>query len=500
MTAAIDIVNAAEDADFKNFYWYRLPLAGAMFLYYVLLFICPFVPFLYRIVYLVLLLNTINMVSLVLRVSTAARGVMSIALDEGKSDEESAFGGSSSMNRKHIFIIPNYNESLDTLRRTINGLASHPGAKKHYIIALAMEAKEAGYLEKVNVLSSEFHEQFYMIVHTVHTLIPGEMPGKGTNVNAAARQISDLPWVTNTMMLTVLDADAIVHSRYLSELDSIANNDDIFAAPVMFEQNCATTPMVVAVTDFMWAAMSMQSASAWTGIGFPISTYSLSLALARRVGFWDTNPDAIGEDMHMAIKVFVKTGGASRIRPIYVPMNMAHVEGNTLLATCWARVLQAERHMRGMADTAYILKHFGNMLKAGKYSLRATFKTVVLLFTILEAHLLPFLAISTMIMLGPYFQLMRSLGVTDKVPVEVDFLSRCCMFLGIIILTCYELMRLYTCKHLYRRPPNFKLWHVPGYIFLLLVAFPFTVFPAAYVAIRHVLGSTNTTYFVAPKK
>ena len=167
---------------------------------------------------------------------------------------------------------------MTALRKTIKNLADHP-ASKNYIIVLAMEANEANHVEKAETLMKEFQQEFQVIAYTTHTLVPGEMPGKGANVNAAVRQISQMPWVCKDMMLTILDADALVHQRYILELDQKANSDDIFAAPVLFEQNCGTSPLIVCVKDFMWAAMSMQSASSWTGIGFPISTYSISLAL-----------------------------------------------------------------------------------------------------------------------------------------------------------------------------------------------------------------------------
>jgi hypothetical protein len=67
------------------------------------------------------------------------------------------------------------------------------------------------------------------------------------------------------------------------------------------------------------------------GISFPLSNYSLSYSLAKKIGFWDTCPDAIGEDFHTTIKGF------------------------------WTdvskRFWQAERHGRGCADAAYNLKN-----------------------------------------------------------------------------------------------------------------------------------------------
>ena len=107
---------------------------------------------------------------------------------------------------------------MTALRKTIKNLADHP-ASKNYIIVLALEAKEANHVEKAETLMKEFQQEFQVIAYTTHTLVPGEMPGKGANVNAAVRQISQMPWVCKDMMLTILDADALVHQRYILELD-----------------------------------------------------------------------------------------------------------------------------------------------------------------------------------------------------------------------------------------------------------------------------------------
>jgi hypothetical protein len=72
----------------------------------------------------------------------------------------------------------------------------------------------------------------------------------------------------------------------------------------------------------------------------PVHACSLSLRLAHDIGYWDTWPDAIGEDMHMFIKAFLRTNGATQLHPIHAPINMTHVQGPTYLRSLWARFLQ----------------------------------------------------------------------------------------------------------------------------------------------------------------
>jgi len=57
------------------------------------------------------------------------------------------------------------------------------------------------------------------------------------------------------------------------------------------------------------AAMAMQNLGSPMQLGFPISNYTMSLALLERIDFWDTTEDAIGEDFHMFVKAYFKTHG-----------------------------------------------------------------------------------------------------------------------------------------------------------------------------------------------
>jgi len=45
------------------------------------------------------------------------------------------------------------------------------------------------------------------------------------------------------------------------------------------------------------------------GIGFVISNYTVSYRLCERICFWDTNEEAISEDMHFMFKACWKTKG-----------------------------------------------------------------------------------------------------------------------------------------------------------------------------------------------
>eukprot|EP00775_Hariotina_reticulata_P002260 gene2260-2573_t len=403
----------------------------------------------------------------------------------------------------HVFVIPNYKEDMGTLSATLEQLASHSWSQT-YTILLAMESKEAGAVQKAEQLQEQFGCSFHSIVYTLHVLDPSEMPGKASNVNAAVRQYYH--------MVT----DALVPFEYVQQLESVSSTapnaiGNIYAAPVLFEQDSSAVPGIVRATDYMWSGLAAQNLNSWCGIGFPISNYSLSLKLVHDIGYWDTWPDAIGEDMHMYIKAFLKTNGSARCYPIHAPINMCHIQGSSYLKSMWARFLQAERHMRGIADTAYVLYNWN--------SAQLSLRKLVLLVACLEAHLIPVVTLTSLVILPVYYNLFM-LATTHAIPspMSLPLPMRVLGVLGqgnlvfvIIIIVCYEIIRLIVRRHVYRLMDNDKhercWWNCPrfvmhcvNYLTLFVSVWIYTVVPVVVVVAKHMFNVRSMNYVVADKR
>jgi hypothetical protein len=73
-------------------------------------------------------------------------------------------------------------------------------------------------------------------------------------------------------------ADALVPFLYIQQLELVSSAQsnpacNVYAGPVLFEQDSSGVPAMVRVTDYMWSGMALQNLNNWTGIGFPISNY-----------------------------------------------------------------------------------------------------------------------------------------------------------------------------------------------------------------------------------
>ena len=162
-------------------------------------------------------------------------------------------------------------------------------------------------------------------------------------------------------MLTIIDADSWAPQEYFLQMEAQIGlepermHQTMFNAPQIFTRNHLEVPMPNRIYDGMHSLVHLSSMVAFK-YSFPLSNYSLSLCLARRIGFWDTCSDAIGEDFHTCQKCYWKSAGPFHTRSIYVPFNQLSLQtGQGYLSNIKARFSQSLRHTRGVADAAYCL-------------------------------------------------------------------------------------------------------------------------------------------------
>ncbi|KZP01101.1 hypothetical protein CALVIDRAFT_474773, partial [Calocera viscosa TUFC12733] len=278
---------------------------------------------------------------------------------------------------EHIIIVPNYKETLGTLRETLDVLASHPLASRMYKVCLAMEEREAGSGEKAALLADEYGRAFLDIAYCLHPAgVPGESAGKSSNVAWGARFMAaremDNPQRLARQVVTVMDSDTCFAADFFLSIAvkfALAPPDDrdriMFCPPIIFDRNQDEVPVFTRVTDIMWASAGIGGLYPSSTVKIPTSAYTVSMGLAVYVGFWDAGPEAIGEDMHMFTKCMFDTCGHLKVETIYSPASQCNVVGapaarkvTRLVNAAGARWSQAIRHMWGSLDTGYAWNRF----------------------------------------------------------------------------------------------------------------------------------------------
>lgn len=322
-----------------------------------------------------------------------------------------------------------------------------------------------------------------------------------------------------SMFLTISDADSAIPEIYIPALEkAVRESEDpymtMFSPPMVFSRNSMEVPAAVRVTDYMWSVMVAQNLSNARGINFPCSTYSLSMSLADKVGYWDTTFDGIGEDMHMFLKIFYTTGGQARSAPVWVPINLTNVQTETYGSNLWARYVQARRHYYGSADVGYALrctfKGFHPLQLLNRDAAKLFVSKLLCCFHVLEAHLIPISSGWLMFLAVPMLQLCGGVGLyrSDSFMVAMfwtmNVLSVGMILPMIINVIIYEKYIRVVDKLLFgKREEEFgfrTLRDVKDYIWLPVGAVVFMTIPSTLSCLKNLFsGGREQRYVVADK-
>lgn len=262
----------------------------------------------------------------------------------------------------HIIIIPEYQEPIHILRRTLANLVQQDYPRERMIIVLATEAKDATAAQTTNELKKEFGNVFGHFVITKHTLKNGEVAGKSSNMAWASKHIHQvliknkisIPYTT----ITSCDADALPHPKYFSALTyqfltDTNRFDHFYQGSILFYNNIWRIPLpnrFLNTLNSIWnlAVLSQKNRL----INF--STYSLAYATAREVGYWSV--DVIPEDYHMFFKIYFHRGQRVSVRPIFLPILVDAAESHGLFHTFVNQYEQSKRWAWGVSDIPYVIR------------------------------------------------------------------------------------------------------------------------------------------------
>lgn len=172
----------------------------------------------------------------------------------------------------------------------------------------------------------------------------------------------------------------------------------------------------------MWSGALLSMFSKNATVVIPTAVYSMALPVAAQTGGWDSGPEAIGEDMHMALKTYFASNGKINFEIIPCPASQCNVGGDArgirgFFKAHDARYKQGLRHMWGSLDTGFAVRRFITMGQAppstspytrprkaseteidfrlsqmdvpsGRH-LRLTYRNLILFTRLFEAHILP---------------------------------------------------------------------------------------------------------------
>ncbi|RJQ35896.1 glycosyltransferase family 2 protein [Candidatus Microgenomates bacterium] len=263
----------------------------------------------------------------------------------------------------HVIIIPNYTESAAKLRETIKTIADQTFPRKQIYVVLAMEEREANGKEKAEILIKEFKNTFGRIFAAYHPDIPGEVKGKSSNENYAARtaykdlvekEIIDINYAT----ISSVDADSLFDKQYFACLSYKFLNDSLrynkfWQSANVFYSNIWKVPAPTRIISFfgsLWRTAVLLHGDRLISN----STYSLSFLMLKNIDFWDV--DVIPEDYRIFFKAFYMLKGKAWAEPIFLQTSMDAPLSAGYIKSLKNKYQQEQRWSWGVSDDPLFIK------------------------------------------------------------------------------------------------------------------------------------------------
>ena len=251
----------------------------------------------------------------------------------------------------HLIILPTYKEGLEILEPSIQSLIESNWPKEKMIVILAIE-KRAGAeaCEKAKILEEKFGSKFFLYLTTCHPAnIPGEAKVKGANVSWAAKEakkvIDEKGIDYENVIVSSFDCDSRPHQEYFACLAwhwaQAGDRNRLSYQPLpMYNNNIWQTnafARVIATGSSFWNMIQCSRPEQL----ITFSSHSMSFKALVEVGYWP--PDLLADDSIIFWKCLMHYGGDYKVKPIFLPISMDAVLGETYWKTLVAQYKQHQR-------------------------------------------------------------------------------------------------------------------------------------------------------------
>lgn len=281
----------------------------------------------------------------------------------------------------HALMVTLYNEPREVLEPTIQSILASKFDMKKVILIIAYEERTGAPIEKLaKDMVKQYGKSFYHAEAVKHTVLPGEVRGKGGNITRSGRwlqeYIKDEGIDPERLIVTTLDTDNRPHHWYLAALTyTFCSTEDpryVSYQPLPIYTNNiwdASAPMrVIAAGNSFWNIVLGLRPHMLRNF----SSHAQSMATLIDTDFWSVR--TIVEDGHQFWRTYFRYNGRHEVYPIFTPIYQDAVLAEGKRRTVKAQFLQIRRWAWGSSDIAYVAtKGFGKGSKVPKFDMLMKF-------------------------------------------------------------------------------------------------------------------------------
>ncbi|MFA6340716.1 MAG: glycosyltransferase family 2 protein [Candidatus Paceibacterota bacterium] len=286
----------------------------------------------------------------------------------------------------HLVILPFYHEPYEIVKKSLESLIHCEYDKSKMIVVVSGEERNKKHsLEVTEYIKREFSGKFGHLLCTIHpSNLPGEMPGKGSNISYAAevarKEILDKEGTRyEDVLVSAFDVDTVAYKQYFECLtwNFLTAEDPLrssFQPVPLFNNNIWEAPMpsrVAAFSATFWQMIQQERPD----ILETFSSHSVCFKTLYDVGYWQKN--MVSEDSRIFWSSLLAFDGNYKVVPLSFPVSMDANLAPTFWQTLKNIYKQQRRWSWGVENGPFVLFGF---LKNEKIRFWTKFKHTFILF------------------------------------------------------------------------------------------------------------------------
>ncbi len=267
----------------------------------------------------------------------------------------------------HLVLLPSYKEGIEVVEQTVKGLLRAQYDKKKIALVLAIEERVGNEARSVaEMIKEKYAREFGHFLITTHpNNIPGELPGKGSNISYAAEEARKLILDSNhipydNVIVSAFDIDTVPYKQYFSCLTwhflTVPNPHKVSFQPVPFYNNniwqAPALARIVAGSSTFWQMMQQERPEKLA----TFSSHSVSFRSLYEIGYWQKN--VVSEDSRIFWNLFLAHNGDYAVVPLSYPVSMDANVAPSFWETTKNIYKQHRRWTYGVENLPYLLFGF----------------------------------------------------------------------------------------------------------------------------------------------
>ena len=267
----------------------------------------------------------------------------------------------------HMVILPYYTESEEVVLHSLQALVDTDYDKDRMIVVLAAEerAGEEAYQLGLDMKKKFEHDLPHFIVTRHPMNIPGEMPGKGSNISYAAEtartEVLDTLYIPyKDVIVSAFDIDTVAYPQYF-----LCLTWNFLTAEHPFNSSFQPVPLY---NNNVWNAPAVSRVAAMSGTFWQMiqqerpeqtvtfSSHSVSFDTLYKANYWQRN--MVSEDSRIFWNLFMAHDGDYHVVALSYPVSMDANLAHSLWQTSKNIYKQHRRWMWGVENIPYMIFGF----------------------------------------------------------------------------------------------------------------------------------------------